>query len=48
MLDLNGVRIFVQVVDAGGFSAAGRVLGLPKSTISRKLSQLESDLGCVY
>ena len=45
MLDLNGVRIFVQVVDAGGFSAAGRVLGLPKSTISRKLSQLESDLG---
>ncbi|WP_261841225.1 LysR family transcriptional regulator [Aliamphritea ceti] len=45
MLDLNAVRIFVQVVDAGGFSAAGRVLGLPKSTISRKLSQLESELG---
>ncbi len=35
----------MQVVDAGGFSAAGRVLGLPKSTISRKLSQLEAELG---
>lgn len=45
MLDLNAVRIFVQVVDAGGFSAAGRVLGLPKSTVSRKISVLEDELG---
>ncbi len=45
MLDLNDMAIFAKVVDRGGFSAAGRALGLPKSNISRHLSRLENRLG---
>lgn len=45
MLDLNAVRIFTQVVDAGSLSGAARQTGQPKSTISRKLSALEEQLG---
>lgn len=43
--DLNAVRIFVRVVDAKSFSAAATALGLPKSTVSRKISELEARLG---
>ena len=45
MIDLNEMLIFAKVVDQGGFSAAGRALGLPKSNISRRVSQLEDRLG---
>lgn len=45
MIDLNAVRIFVKVVEADGFSGASRALGLPKSTISRKVQELEAVLG---
>ena len=38
MLDLNDFFYFVQVVDRGGFTAAGRTLRLPKSTPFGKLS----------
>lgn len=44
MIDLNGMALFVAVVDAGSLSAAARQLGLPKSTVSRRLTQLESAL----
>jgi len=43
--DLESVRVFAQVVKAGGFTAAARALGQPKSTISRRVSQLEARLG---
>ena len=33
--------IFVQVVDAGSFTAAAQSLGLPKSNVSRRVSRLE-------
>ena len=33
MLDLNDFFYFVQVVDRGGFTAAGRTLRIPKSTL---------------
>jgi DNA-binding transcriptional LysR family regulator len=35
----------VQVVDRGGFTAAGRALRLPKSTLSHRIRQLEANLG---
>lgn len=44
-LDLNDFFIFVNVVDRGGFTAAGNSLGMPKSTLSHRMQQLESDLG---
>ena len=37
--------IFGQVVAAGSFTAAARVLDLPKSTVSRRVSRLEEGLG---
>lgn len=43
--DLNDFRLFVHVVDEGGFSAAARVLGMPRSRVSRRIAQLEDQLG---
>jgi DNA-binding transcriptional LysR family regulator len=45
MLNLNDFFYFVQVVERGGFTAAGRSLGRPKSTLSYRMQQLESELG---
>ena len=45
MLDLNDFFYFVQVVDRGGFTAAGRVLRVPKSTLSHRIQELENTLG---
>jgi DNA-binding transcriptional LysR family regulator len=45
MLDLNDFFYFVQVVERGGFTAAGRALGMPKSTLSYRIKQLETRLG---
>ena len=45
MLNLNDLLVFVQVVNHGGFAAAGRALGLPKSTLSKRLAELEKTLG---
>jgi DNA-binding transcriptional LysR family regulator len=45
LLDLNDFFLFVQVVDRGGFTAAGRTLRMPKSTLSHRIQQLETNLG---
>jgi DNA-binding transcriptional LysR family regulator len=45
MQDLNDLYYFVQIVDHGGLAAAGRALGIPKSKLSRRLTQLEERLG---
>src|SRR5580658_7406612 len=45
MLDFNDFFYFVQVVDRGGFTAAGRTLRIPKSTLSHRIQELESNLG---
>ena len=44
-MNVNDWLIFVQIVDIGGLSAASRRLGIPKSTLSRRLSRLEDDFG---
>lgn len=44
-IDLNDLYFFVQVVEQGGFAAAGRALGIPKSKLSRRILQLEHRLG---
>ncbi|CAN7675209.1 LysR family transcriptional regulator [Variovorax paradoxus] len=45
MLDLNDIAMFVQVVRHGSFAAAARRLGLPPNTVSRRIQQLEAQLG---
>ena len=44
-MDLNRAAIFVRVVAEGGFTAAAKVLHLPKSSVSRAVSLLEEELG---
>jgi DNA-binding transcriptional LysR family regulator len=44
-LDFNAVLVLVRVVQAGSFRAAGEALGMPKTTVSRKVSELEDQLG---
>jgi len=43
-MDLNEIAVFTRVVQAGSFTAAARALGMPKSTVSRKVSDLEARL----
>ena len=45
MQDLNDMLYFAEVVERGGFAAAGRALGIPKSRLSRRVSDLETQLG---
>ncbi len=44
-MDLNEIPIFIQVVKSGSIIAASRILALPNSTVSFKLSSLEKRLG---
>ncbi|MDY7564880.1 LysR substrate-binding domain-containing protein [Pseudomonas sp. RTC3] len=44
MQDLNDLYYFAKVVEAGGFAAAGRLLGIPKSRLSRRIAELETRL----
>jgi DNA-binding transcriptional LysR family regulator len=44
-VDLNRVAVFARVVETGGFTSAARALGIPKSSASRSVRQLEEALG---
>jgi DNA-binding transcriptional LysR family regulator len=44
-VDLNELVVFARVVQVGSFTAAAAELGMPKSTVSRKVSALEERLG---
>jgi len=44
MLNLNDLLMFAVAVEYGGFAAAARQLGVPKSTISKRVAVLESAL----
>jgi DNA-binding transcriptional LysR family regulator len=43
--DLNAALVLVRVVHAGSFRSAARALAMPKSTVSRKVAELEEQLG---
>ncbi|WP_375322079.1 LysR family transcriptional regulator [Aliivibrio logei] len=45
MMDLNNITILNQVIDSGSFTQAATNLGMTKSTVSRKLAELEEHLG---
>lgn len=44
-MDIEDLRTYVEVADAGGISPAARRLGLSKSIVSRRLFRLEAELG---
>ncbi|CUX55662.1 MULTISPECIES: LysR family transcriptional regulator [Agrobacterium] len=44
-MDIEDLRTFVAVADAGGVSAAARRLGVSKSIVSRRLFRIEAELG---
>ena len=44
-MDIEELRTFVEVADAGGVTAAALRLGVSKSIVSRRLARLEADLG---
>jgi DNA-binding transcriptional LysR family regulator len=43
-MDVNEMLVFARVVQAGSFTTAAAKLGMPKSTVSRKVSELEARL----
>lgn len=45
MQDLNDLFYFAKVVEHGGFMAASRIVGVPKSRLSRRIAELEERLG---
>ncbi len=45
MMDLNAAALFVRVAEFRSFSEAAKRLGIPLSTVSRKISELEKSLG---
>src|SRR5215831_17378975 len=45
MTDLNSLMMFAKVVEAKSFSEAGRRLKVPTSTVSRRVADLEEQLG---
>ena len=47
-LDFNQVAAFVRVIEAGSFTAAARTLGLPKSSVSRRITTLEEVLSSCH
>lgn len=44
-MDLNALKLFVQVTEAGSLSETARRTGVPLATLSRQLRKLEDDLG---
>jgi len=44
-MDLNAALVLVRVVQEGSFRSAARALGMPKTTVSRKVAELEEQLG---
>lgn len=44
-MNLNALREFVLVARHGGFGAASRQAGIPKASLSRRIRQLEDELG---
>src|SRR5580704_14543536 len=45
MTDLNSLMVFAKVVEANSFSGGARSLKMPTSTVSRRVAELERQLG---
>ena len=45
MEQFSTLRLFISVVDTGSFSAAGELLGISTSVVSRGIAALEAELG---
>lgn len=45
MLDFGDLLVFTRVVEVQSLTRAGQLLGMPKSTVSRRISRLEAHLG---
>jgi DNA-binding transcriptional LysR family regulator len=45
MMDLEDLRTFIAVVEAGGINKAAQRLGVAKSVVSRRIARIEADLG---
>ena len=46
-VDIEELRTFVEIAQAGGVSGAARRLGVSKSVVSRRLIRLEAELGAI-
>lgn len=44
-MNLNDIKVFISVVEAGSFAGASSLLAMPSTTVSRKVVQLEASLG---
>ncbi len=44
-MDWNDVEVFCCVIEKGGFTAAAKAMGRPKSSLSASVSRLESEIG---
>lgn len=47
LIDLSGMALFVNIVESGSLSAAGRMMDMPKATVSRQLIAIEKRTGAV-
>ena len=45
MFDIGDIRVFVRIADVGRISGAARLMGMPKSSVSRSLARLEESIG---
>jgi DNA-binding transcriptional LysR family regulator len=45
MIDLNSLIMFAKIVEANSFSEAARRLNVPISTVSRRIAELEGQIG---
>lgn len=46
MDSMNDMLLVIEIADTGNFTQAGARLGMPKSTISHRVTQLENGSDC--
>lgn len=46
MIQLSDVRVFLEILSTGSFTAAAKALQMPKSSVARQIARLEAEVGC--